>query len=90
MNKNACISVRCSAGQKEKIQKSAEAHKETVSQYILDKTIHETPRKIDKRKMAEAEIKIRDIKTLVNKLDAGIDVKEKILEEVKTLCSLYK
>ena len=90
MKKNGCISVRCTMEQKEKIQKRAEARKETVSQYILDKTLHETQRKIDKRRMEEAEKKIRDIKTLVNKLDAGIDVKEGILGEVKALCSLYK
>lgn len=88
MKKTVCISVRCTMEQKEKIQKGAETRKETVSQYILDQTIRETPRKIDKRRMEEAEMKIRDLKTLVNKLDAGIDVKEDILREVKTLCSL--
>lgn len=33
---------------------------------------------------------IRDLMTLLNKSDAGMDVNEEIMEEVKRLCSLYK
>lgn len=90
MKKNVCISVRCTMEQKQKIQERAEARKETVSEYVLDKTIHETKRKINKRRMEETEMGIRDLMTLVNKSDAGMDVKEEIMEEVKRLCSLYK
>lgn len=90
MKKNVCITVRCTLEQKEKIQQKAEGRNETVSEYVLDKTIHEAKRKINKKRMEEAEMRIRDMKTLVNQLAAGIDVEGRILEEVKELCSLYK
>lgn len=90
MKKNVCISVRCTMEQKQKIQERAEERKETISEYVLDKTVHETKRKMNKRRMEEIEVGIRNLMTLLNKSDVGIDVKEEIMEGVKRLCSLYK
>lgn len=90
MKKSTFITVRCTPQQKQKIQKGAEQRKETVSEYVLEKTIHESARKIDKRRMEEAEIRIRDLMTLVNKEEAGIDVSGQIIQEVKELCYLYR
>lgn len=40
--------------------------------------------------MEETEIKIMELMTLVNKLEAGIDVRGEIIQEAKEICYMYK
>ena len=40
--------------------------------------------------MEETEIAIMELKTLVNKLEAGMDVEKEMIEGVKKICYMYK
>lgn len=90
MKKNAIITLRCGAEQKQKIEKCAEQQGQSTSEYILDKTLHASKRKINKKRMEETEIKIMELMTLINKLEAGIDVRKEIIQEAKEICYMYK
>lgn len=49
MKKDSIITLRCGIEQKQKIEKSAKQRKQTVPEYVLDKTLHETKRKMNKK-----------------------------------------
>lgn len=90
MKKGAIITLRCGTEQKRKIEERAKQQGQTTSEYIMEKTLHESKRKINKKRMEEAEIGIMELMTLMNKLEAGIDVRNEIVEEAKKICYLYK
>ncbi len=73
-----------------KIEKRAQQQGQSTSEYILDKTLHASKRNINKKRMEETEIKIMELMTLVNKLEAGIDVRGEIIQEAKEICYMYK
>lgn len=90
MKKSAIITLRCGAEQKQKIEERAKQQGQSTSEYILDKTLHASKRKINKKRMEETETGIRELMTLLNKLEAGIDVREEIIQEAKEICYMYK